>query len=368
MLTVRAFSEFWIIDHSTTTAEAHGHTGGRSGRGGDLALPLGQSPGVSSRHRRKFSGSSLHTVHTGSRGVVRARDTSWYSTTASAVPESIFHRSTKSSFPLTPRVDTSASQRLAFGPDKPVWSFTAPEKTDYFAPLMSSAQRLPNGDTMICDGVSGTLFEVTSDLKVVWRQKSPSIVTSRSGELGPADSAAGTESRPHEILSALQRDALKMSSEQKKDLDDFQHELDAKLEKTLKDEQRKRLRETVGFGGFTVPGEIMSLSRQVLLKPTDEQKKTLVKLQDGVDAKLAKIFTAEQKIQFERMKQDFGRVGFSGSLSATKPAAPIASPASRCESGLPCDPLLGGLCRSGRQRTCGQSKKVAAQRSAKSAP
>ena len=70
----------------------------------------------------------------------------------------------------------------------------------------------------------------------------------------------------------------------------------------------------------------MSLSRQVLLKPTDEQKKTLIELQDGVDAKLRKIFTADQKIQFERMKQDFGRVGFSGSLSARKPAAPIASP------------------------------------------
>ena len=41
MLSVRAFSEFWIIDHSTTSAEAEGHTGGRGGKGGDLLYRWG---------------------------------------------------------------------------------------------------------------------------------------------------------------------------------------------------------------------------------------------------------------------------------------------------------------------------------------
>ncbi len=41
MLTVLAYNEFWIIDHSTTSAEAAGHAGGRGGKGGDLLYRWG---------------------------------------------------------------------------------------------------------------------------------------------------------------------------------------------------------------------------------------------------------------------------------------------------------------------------------------
>ena len=41
VLSSREFSEFWIIDHSTTTAEAASHAGGNSGQGGDLLYRWG---------------------------------------------------------------------------------------------------------------------------------------------------------------------------------------------------------------------------------------------------------------------------------------------------------------------------------------
>ena len=50
-----------------------------------------------------------------------------------------------------------------FGPDRPIWSYSAPAKSEFYSALLSSAQRLPNGNTLICSGNNGTLFEVTSE-------------------------------------------------------------------------------------------------------------------------------------------------------------------------------------------------------------
>jgi len=41
LLSVPRFSEVWVIDHSTTTEEAAGHSGGNSGKGGDILYRWG---------------------------------------------------------------------------------------------------------------------------------------------------------------------------------------------------------------------------------------------------------------------------------------------------------------------------------------
>jgi outer membrane protein assembly factor BamB len=43
----------------------------------------------------------------------------------------------------------------------------------FYSPLVSSAQRLPNGNTLITEGLHGRLFEVTSEGETVWEYVNP---------------------------------------------------------------------------------------------------------------------------------------------------------------------------------------------------
>lgn len=43
----------------------------------------------------------------------------------------------------------------------------------HFSPFISGAQRLPNGNTLICSGANGVIFEVTKDKEVVWHWVRP---------------------------------------------------------------------------------------------------------------------------------------------------------------------------------------------------
>ncbi len=45
--------------------------------------------------------------------------------------------------------------------------------TRFYSQLTSSAQRLPNGNTMICEGCGGRIFEVTADKELVWEYYVP---------------------------------------------------------------------------------------------------------------------------------------------------------------------------------------------------
>jgi hypothetical protein len=54
-----------------------------------------------------------------------------------------------------------------------VWQYSDPALFDFFSPYISGAQRLANGNTLICEGSFGRLFEVTHEGLVVWEYISP---------------------------------------------------------------------------------------------------------------------------------------------------------------------------------------------------
>ena len=99
---------------------------------------------------------------------------------------------------FTPRINADGSYPSPLGqpyePSTSNWRYTASPPTDLFANHLSSAQRLPNGNTLICDGTHGTFIEVTPQMETVWKYLSP-VAFDRiymQGEtipVGPAGSA-----------------------------------------------------------------------------------------------------------------------------------------------------------------------------------
>ena len=62
----------------------------------------------------------------------------------------------------------------AYGPAAPDYIYeNSVTPTDFFSHILSSAQRLPNGNTLICEGINGRLFEITSSKAVVWEYINP---------------------------------------------------------------------------------------------------------------------------------------------------------------------------------------------------
>jgi hypothetical protein len=54
-----------------------------------------------------------------------------------------------------------------------VWEFTGNPRDSFFSMNISGAQRLANGNTLICEGRSARFFEVTPEKEIVWEYVSP---------------------------------------------------------------------------------------------------------------------------------------------------------------------------------------------------
>ena len=77
----------------------------------------------------------------------------------------------------------SGSRVLEIDPEKKqiVWQYTAIDSGlppwSFFSSFVSSAQRLPNGNTLIDEGMTGRIFQITAAGKIVWEFVSPFLGT-----------------------------------------------------------------------------------------------------------------------------------------------------------------------------------------------
>ena len=171
ILSTRHFNEIYIIDHSTTTQESSTHLGGIYGKGGDILYrwgnPITYKQGTNTD--QKLYGQ--HYPHWIPQGFTDEDKIILFNNG--------FNRDTQFSEVniLNPPTDSpgfySYTVNTAFGPENPFFIYTNPVTTDFYSPILSSAQRLQNGNTLICEGASGHFFEIDSNNTIVWQYINP---------------------------------------------------------------------------------------------------------------------------------------------------------------------------------------------------
>jgi hypothetical protein len=320
MLSVHAFSEVWVIDHSTTTAEAAGHSGGRGGKGGDLLYRWGNPRAYragTAKDQRLFNQHNAQWIPRGLPGEGHLL----VFNNGGRRPGGNFSSVDEIALPVDADGRYASTPGAAYGPDGPVWSYVAPKKSDFFSMLISGAQRLPNGNTFICSGINGTLFEVTPEKDIVWKYVNPV-------QGGPMPGGFGGPPRLGQVLPGFLQDMLNLTAEQKKEAEALQKALGEKLEQVLTDEQKKQLKQQPGGfgppGGFGGPprfGDLMPRFLADRLKLTDEQKKQVAALQKEADGALDKLLKEDQKKRLKEMQQ-----GFAGGPGGPPPGGPGGPP------------------------------------------
>lgn len=171
-LSLNFFNEFVILDHSTTTAEAASSAGGNSGKGGDILYRYGNPQSYGGGDSTDQVNYSQHDVHWISDGLTDSGKIMFYNNGTDR-PEGEY----SSIDIITPLVDMNGSYILeadtTFGPNNPEWTYVSEIPTDFFSPITSSAQRLSNGNTLICQGRNGRIFEIDANQDLVWEYLSP---------------------------------------------------------------------------------------------------------------------------------------------------------------------------------------------------
>ena len=152
---MHSFSEIWIIDHSITKIEA-------ATQKGNLIYRWGNPKAVNKNGERE-----LYSQH----------DAEWISNNNILV----FNNGNRIEQAYSSVVEIQYSDESILGNTEIVWEYSSGE--DFYATNISGAQRLENGNTLICNGPSGYFFEVSKDGEIVWEYTNPYSTSTPNGEM-----------------------------------------------------------------------------------------------------------------------------------------------------------------------------------------
>jgi Arylsulfotransferase (ASST)/Secretion system C-terminal sorting domain len=166
----RLFSEVFIIDHSTSTAEAATHSGGNSGKGGDILYrwgnPQAYDRGTATDRQFYFQHCPVwipNSFTDAGKLMVFNNGTNR--------PGGNFSSVDVIDLPVDSIGNYFINAGQPFGPQSPFWSYA--DTANFYAGIVSGAYRLSNGNTFITEGSSGLFFEIDSAKNVVWKYQNP---------------------------------------------------------------------------------------------------------------------------------------------------------------------------------------------------
>ncbi len=187
VMSSRHLNEIFIIDHSTTTLEAASNSGGTYGKGGDFLYRWGNPQSYDQGNDNDQQLFGQHFPYWIPDGLPNAGQLILYNNGFQRMP------SFSEVYRLTPPTSAPGVYEYipgsAYGPTNPDYIYTNPTPTDFFSRILSSAQMLPNGNILICDGDSGYFFEIDSNENIVWEYINP---TGSSGTMAQGDNPDDT--------------------------------------------------------------------------------------------------------------------------------------------------------------------------------
>jgi hypothetical protein len=178
VISCRNLNEIYIIDHSTTTIQAAGSTGGIYGKGGDLLYRWGNPQAYQQGTIEDTKLYGQHYPHYIKSGLVDEGKILLFNNGFNRLPAFseviIFTPPTSSAGVYTKELG------VAFGPTQVDYTYSEASEnpSPFFSGIVSSAQRLETGNLLICEGRSGEIFELDPNDNLVWKYINPMSSTS----------------------------------------------------------------------------------------------------------------------------------------------------------------------------------------------